>query len=120
MGRPEKPVNNAGGVIAQFASELRQLRAQAGNPTYREMARSAMFSSSVLSSAASGYRMPSLPVTLAFVTACGGDEEVWRQRWLAVTGGYTRFPTRGRLRRQQAGGLPYPVQLPQRPRGFIG
>jgi hypothetical protein len=37
MGRPEKPVNNAGGVVGQFASELRKLRAQAGNPTYREM-----------------------------------------------------------------------------------
>lgn len=120
MGRPEKPVNNAGGLVAQFARELRQLRAQAGNPTYREMAQSAMFSSSVLSSAASGNRMPSLPVALAFVTACGGDGEVWRQRWLAITGGYMRFPARGRLSGRQADGLPYPVQLPQRPRGFIG
>jgi hypothetical protein len=118
MGRPEKPVNSAGGLVAQFASELRQLRAQAGNPTYREMAQSAMFSPSVLSSAASGNRMPSLPVTLAFVTACGGDEETWRQRWLAVTGGYMRLPAR--LPGRPAGGLPYPAQLPQRPRGFIG
>jgi len=120
MGRPEKPVNNAGGLVAQFAGELRQLRAQAGNPTYREMAESAMFSPSVLSSAASGNRMPSLPVTLAFVTACGGDEEAWRQRWLAVTGGQMRFPAQGRLPGRQAGGRPYPAQLPQRPRGLIG
>ncbi|SES40543.1 helix-turn-helix domain-containing protein [Actinokineospora terrae] len=116
MGRPEKPVNNAGGLVAQFAGELRALRARAGNPTYREMARSAMFSSSVLSSAASGNRMPSLSVTLAFVAACGGDQDGWRQRWLAVTGGHMRFPTRERV----TGKLPYPAQLPQRPRGFIG
>jgi hypothetical protein len=125
MGRPEKPVNTAGGLVAQFAHELRQLRARAGNPTYREMAKSAMFSSSVLSSAASGNRMPSLQVTLAFVTACGDDEEVWRQRWLTVTGGYMPLSARGgygppRQLRRQAGGLPCPAQLPQRPRGFIG
>ena len=120
MGRPEKPVNSAGGVVAQFASELRQLRAQAGNPTYREMARSAMFSSSVLSSAASGNRMPSLLVTLAFVTACDGDKEAWRQRWLAATGGHLGFSDRGRRPGRQAGGQPYPAQLPQRPRGFTG
>jgi hypothetical protein len=82
------------------------------------MAQSAMFSSSVLSSAASGNRLPSLPVTLAFVNACGGDGESWRQRWLAITGDTMRFPTRPSSR--QAGGLPYPAQLPQRPRGFIG
>ncbi len=120
MGRPEKPVNHAGGFAARFAGELRQLRAAAGNPTYREMARYAMFSSSVLSSAASGNRMPSLEVTLAFVTACGGDEEAWRQRWLAVTGGHVRFAARGRLPGRPHDDLPYPAQLPQRPRGFAG
>lgn len=120
MGRPEKPVNTAGGLIAQFARELRELRAQSGNPTYREMAQSAMFSSSVLSSAASGNQMPSLPVTLAFVTACGGDEDFWRIRWLAVTGGNMRLPLQGRPPGRHAGGLPCPAQLPQRPRGFFG
>jgi hypothetical protein len=84
------------------------------------MAQSVNFSPSVLSSAASGNRMPSLPVALAFVTACGGDEEAWRQRWLTVTGGYTRLPAREPLSGRQAGRLPYPAQLPQRPRGFIG
>ncbi|MBG6136670.1 hypothetical protein IW245_002864 [Longispora fulva] len=120
MGRPEKPVNKAAGRVAQFAGELRQLRALGGNPTYREMAQSTYFSPSVLSSAASGNRMPSLSVTLAFVAACGGDEEVWRQRWLAATGGDVRFTARGRPSGRRADGLPYPMQLPQRPRGFIG
>lgn len=126
MGRPEKPVNTSGGVATQFARELRELRAQAGNPTYREMARSAMFSSSVLSSAASGNRMPSLQVTLAFVTACGGDETAWREHWHAATSGYTQPPFGGRrrrpslFRRRGGGASPNPAQLPQRPRRFTG
>ncbi len=125
MGRPEKPVNTSGGVATQFARELRELRARAGNPTYREMARSAMFSSSVLSSAASGNRMPSLQVTLAFVAACGGDDEAWRRHWHVATGGYTQPSLGGRTRRpalfQRRGGVPsHPAQLPQRPRGFTG
>jgi hypothetical protein len=120
MGRPEKPVNKAGGRTAEFARELRELRARAGNPTYRDMARSAMFSSSVLSSAASGNRMPSLPVTLAFVTACQGDTDAWRQRWLTVTGGYHLPAVRERPSERRPGGQQYPAQLPQRPRGFIG
>ncbi|HEY3463593.1 MAG TPA: helix-turn-helix domain-containing protein [Amycolatopsis sp.] len=124
MGRPEKPVNSSGGVATQFARELRELRARAGNPTYREMARSAMFSSSVLSSAASGNRMPSLQVTLAFVAACGGDDEAWRRHWHAATSGYAQpSPQGGRPRRpslfQRRGGAP-PHQLPPRPRGFTG
>jgi hypothetical protein len=120
MGRPEKPVNSAGGIVAQFARELRELRAKAGNPTYREMARSAMFSSSVLSSAASGNRMPSLPVTLAFVAACGGDREHWRQRWLDTTGGVFRSTARSGQMGRAARGQTCPAQLPQRPRTFIG
>lgn len=120
MGRPEKPVNTAGGLVAKFASELRRLRAQAGSPTYREMARSAMFSPSVLSSAASGNRMPSLQVALGFVNACGGDEEAWRQHWLAVTGSDMRLAVYRRTTGRQVGKLPYPAQLPQRPRKFIG
>lgn len=120
MGRPEKPVNTAGGLVAKFASELRRLRAQAGSPTYREMARSAMFSPSVLSSAASGNRMPSLQVALGFVNACGGDEEAWRQHWLAVTGSDMRLAVYRRTTGRQVGKLPHPAQLPQRPRKFIG
>ncbi len=84
-----------------------------------------MFSSSVLSSAASGNRMPSLQVTLAFVAACGGDEEAWRRHWHVATAGYRQPSFGGRTRRpaifQRRGGVPsHPAQLPQRPRGFIG
>jgi DNA polymerase III delta prime subunit len=80
MGRPERPLDGIG-PIAEFAHELRELRNQAGNPSYRELARIALYAPSVLSSAASGHRLPTLPVALAFVAACGGDRAVWKQRW---------------------------------------
>jgi hypothetical protein len=80
MGRPEKPLD-ANGPVAEFAHDLRALRKRAGNPSYRELARTALFAASVLSSAASGHRLPTLPVTLGFVAACGGDTEAWERRW---------------------------------------
>jgi hypothetical protein len=122
MGRPEKPIDASGGAIAAFASGLRRLRAQAGNPTYRDMARSALYSPSVLSSAAGGYRLPTLPVTLAFVAACGGDREAWERRWHEVSGkaqpqAFFRPRQRDFVTRT---GWPPPAQLPLRPRGFVG
>ncbi|WIY05758.1 NB-ARC domain-containing protein [Amycolatopsis mongoliensis] len=35
----------------------------------------------MLSSAASGRRLPTLAVTLAFVAACGGDQAAWERHW---------------------------------------
>ncbi|BFV55308.1 hypothetical protein KCMC57_up04120 [Kitasatospora sp. CMC57] len=87
MGRPEKPVDETGGAVAEFASGLRRLRAEAGNPTYRDMARTAMYSASVLSSAANGHRLPTLQVALGYVEACRGDREEWRRRWLVAAAG---------------------------------
>ncbi|GAA4428714.1 hypothetical protein GCM10023148_32830 [Actinokineospora soli] len=116
MGRPEKPVDSEGGVVAAFASELRALRAQAGNPTYRDMARTALYSSSVLSSAASGRRLPTLKVALAFVAACGGDRETWRRKWLIAADAHPAEQPEPVPRPP----LPRPAQLPMRPRGFVG
>ena len=84
MGRPERPLDGTDGPIAEFAYDLRALRHLKGNPSYRELARTALFAPSVLSSAASGYRLPTLPVTLAFVTACGADRATWERRWRKV------------------------------------
>ncbi|MCJ1678326.1 NB-ARC domain-containing protein [Streptomyces sp. APSN-46.1] len=81
MGRPEKPLAPDAGPATAFARELRRLRAAAGSPSYREMARSALFSSTVLSDAAAGYRLPTLQVALAFVETCGGDRSIWERRW---------------------------------------
>ncbi|MFI2210058.1 hypothetical protein [Streptomyces sp. NPDC020141] len=81
MGRREKPVDPAAGPVQSFAHELRELRRTAGSPTYRAMAALAGYSAPTLSAAASGERLPSLPVVLAYATACGGDPEVWEKRW---------------------------------------
>ncbi|WP_461120535.1 NB-ARC domain-containing protein [Saccharothrix stipae] len=102
---------------------MRRLRARAGNPTYRDMGRAALYSSSVLSSAASGHRMPTLQVTLAFVAACGGDREQWRRRWLEVSSGLDPEVTTSPSRPEPVvtrSCVPRPAQLPMRPRGFVG
>ncbi|WP_435204780.1 helix-turn-helix domain-containing protein [Micromonospora sp. bgisy143] len=70
--------------MSSFAHELRKLRVEAGNPTYRRLAEVAGYSASTLSAAASGIRQPSLDVLLAYVGACGGDTAEWRQRWLEL------------------------------------
>ncbi|ONI75052.1 hypothetical protein ALI144C_40515 [Actinosynnema sp. ALI-1.44] len=69
------------GVLPRFAADLRRLRENAGGPTYRELSRTAHYSPTMLSEAASGRKLPSLAVTLAYVRACGGDTAEWRARW---------------------------------------
>ncbi|MFH8348820.1 hypothetical protein [Streptomyces sp. NPDC018045] len=81
MGRREKPVDPGAGPVQRFAYELRKLRLEAGGPTYRAMAERAAYSAAVLSQAAAGEKLPSLPVTLAYVAACGGDAGHWQRRW---------------------------------------
>ncbi|OKI37810.1 hypothetical protein A6A29_40335 [Streptomyces sp. TSRI0281] len=67
--------------MQRFAHELRQLRADAGGLTYREMTRHAGYSVSVLSRAAAGERLPTLEVALAYAAACGGSPDRWQRRW---------------------------------------
>jgi hypothetical protein len=50
------------------------------------MSRTAHYSHTALGSVLSSGRLPSLPLTLAFVRACGGDADAWRTRWLRVHG----------------------------------
>jgi hypothetical protein len=77
LGSPQDPLN-------RFAAGLRRLRESAGSPGYRQLSGRAQYSATTLSQAASGARLPSLAVTLAFVRACGGDETVWAARWQQV------------------------------------
>ncbi|MFI6642490.1 hypothetical protein [Streptomyces sp. NPDC050504] len=84
MGRRENPLDPGAGPVERFAVELRTLRAGAGGPTYRAMARQSSYSAPALSQAASGERLPTLAVALAYVTACGGDTAEWEKRWHAV------------------------------------
>lgn len=115
MGRPERPLDPTAGPIAAFAHELRVLRSRAGNASYRELARAAHFAPSVLSSAASGRRLPTLAVTLAFVSACGGDRLAWERRWRSIAGkkGDDEAP------KSRAGAV-RPAQLPPGSRTFVG
>ncbi|GAA4577289.1 NBR1-Ig-like domain-containing protein [Planotetraspora kaengkrachanensis] len=71
----------------RFAKELRALRAEAGNPSFRVMAaRSHSVSHATLHEAAKGTRFPSWLTTEAFVEACGGDVGDWRTRWREALG----------------------------------
>ncbi|WP_031498795.1 helix-turn-helix domain-containing protein [Streptomyces bicolor] len=81
MGRPETDLDPGRGPVQRFAFELRKLRQEAGGITYRQMARQVEVSVTTLSRAAKGEQLPSLPVALAYVRACGGDEQAWERRW---------------------------------------
>ena len=80
-GRPESPLDSSAGPVARLAAELRKLRAEAGSPTYRSMAHRTGQGASTLSQAAAGDRLPTLPVVVAYVQACGGDAGEWEGRW---------------------------------------
>ncbi|WP_346128837.1 WD40 repeat domain-containing protein [Lentzea roselyniae] len=81
MPRGERPLDEGDSPLLLFAADLRQLRTNAGRPSYRELSRRAHFSASTLSDAAGGRKLPGLDVTLAYVRACQGDETAWERRW---------------------------------------
>jgi hypothetical protein len=66
--------------IAAFARDLRVLRAKAGLD-YPDMAEKSHYTMRTLASAAGGLRLPTLPVLIAYVNACGGDVAEWEERW---------------------------------------
>lgn len=79
-GRHEAPIDSDAQPLRRLARELRELRAAAGSPTYRSMARATGCGASTLSQAASGERLPSAATLRAYVTACGGDADAWEAR----------------------------------------
>lgn len=80
-GRREVPVDPAAGPVQRFAFALRKLRAETDGITYRSLAQRAGYSVTTLSQAAAGEQLPTLPVALAYVGACGGDLAEWEARW---------------------------------------
>ncbi|MEV0292497.1 helix-turn-helix domain-containing protein [Nocardia sp. NPDC050710] len=122
MGRREKPIDVQSSPVAAFAGDLRKLRAAAGNPSYRQLASVALYSPSVLSDAAGGHRLPTLPVAIAFARACGGDPHEWERRWREARGDST--PTEPlpivAVDDQAEPGQPRPAQLPIGPHDFVG
>ncbi|GGP67278.1 WD40 repeat domain-containing protein [Saccharothrix coeruleofusca] len=81
MPRKERPLDAGDSTLVEFAEGLRELRARAGLPPYRTLSARAHYSAAALSEAASGRKLPSLGLTLAYVGACGGDVEEWERRW---------------------------------------
>ncbi|MGW3353084.1 helix-turn-helix domain-containing protein [Nonomuraea rubra] len=108
-GRRERPVPP--GPLQEFAQGLRDLRMAAGNPSYRAMERKAGYSSSALSAAASGDRLPSLAVTKAYVGACGGDQDEWARTWNAL-----REDLDNQAHDGEAPARPSPARRPRRAR----
>ncbi|WP_328339294.1 helix-turn-helix domain-containing protein [Micromonospora sp. NBC_00421] len=84
MARTERPLDPDADAVQAFAADLRSLRERAGRPTYQALARRAHRSSSSLSEAAGGRKLPTLDTTLAYVRALGGDESAWADRWRQV------------------------------------
>ena len=66
--------------VASFGRDLRTLL-QDASLSFRALELKAHYSRTTLSQAANGRTLPSLPVTRAYVRACGGDEREWDQRW---------------------------------------
>ena len=67
-------------ALAEFAKDLRELRSKAGLG-YPEMAELSHYTMKTLASAAGGIKLPTLPVTAAYVRACEGNVAEWEDRW---------------------------------------
>jgi hypothetical protein len=86
--RPEEPPTDSAQPVASiapddleaFARDLRALRATA-DLEYPEMAETSHFEMKTLAAAAGGLRLPTLPVAVAFIRACGGNVAEWEDRW---------------------------------------
>ncbi|WP_308019981.1 caspase family protein [Streptomyces sp. SP2-10] len=99
---PGREAVASGGEMAvrQFSAELRELRVSAGSPSFRSLERLAeprgSLPRSTAAEAVAGRRLPSLPSTMAFVSACVAyasensislaletqDFGRWQQRWI--------------------------------------
>jgi hypothetical protein len=83
MGRPEEPLERDGSPVREFAFWLRDLRRRSGL-TYDQLGKNAHYATSTVQAATAGQRLPTLRVTQAFVKACGGDADQWREYWTQV------------------------------------
>jgi hypothetical protein len=61
----------------EYAAHLRELREQAGSPTFRQLSKATNYSPSTLVDATSGRRLPTEAVVTALVKACGADPAPW-------------------------------------------
>jgi len=70
--------------VEQFAADLRELRVQAGDPTLEVLAGRCGIGRTVLSGAFRGQALPTRNTVTGIVTALGGDERAWVQRWMRL------------------------------------
>ena len=98
--------------LESFARDLRALRAKA-ELDYPEMAEASHYTMKTLVSAAAGLRLPTLPVAVAYVRACGGNVAEWEERWQKLAAKVTADAAkkrRGDGEERQA--LPEPADAP--------
>jgi hypothetical protein len=80
VGAPQSVASIAPDGLESFARDLRALRAKA-ELDYPELAELSHYTMKTLASAAGGIRLPTLPVAVAYVRACGGNVAEWEDRW---------------------------------------
>ncbi|MDH6577257.1 helix-turn-helix transcriptional regulator [Kitasatospora sp. MAP5-34] len=98
-------------AVTDFAAALRQLRLEAGKPSFRAMAgATGAISHTTLHEAASGSRLPSWPTTRSYVRACGGHEAEWRRRWLAAASAASGRETADHRPPEPEAALPHPQE----------
>lgn len=87
VGIPEKPLTGqADCPKVIFALALRALRDSIGKPPYSVLAKKVHFSKDTLSRAANGKRRPTWEVSEAYVQACGGDVDHFKQLYRRLFG----------------------------------
>ena len=115
IGAPRAVASIAPDDLEAFARDLRALRAQA-ELDYPEMAEVSHYEMPTLAAAAGGRRLPTLPVTVAFVRACRGDAAAWEERWQKLAEKITAEAAR---KRRDDGGEdaepPEPADVPAAP-----
>ena len=79
-GAPQSVASIAPDGLESFARDLRALRANA-ELDYPQLAELSHYTMKTLASAAGGLRLPTLPVAVAYVRACGGNIAEWEDRW---------------------------------------
>ena len=98
--------------LESFARDLRALRAKA-DLDYPEMAEVSHYTMKTLASAAGGLRLPTLPVAVAYVRACGGNLVEWEERWQKLAAKVTaEAAKKRRADGDDPQGLPEPADPP--------
>jgi hypothetical protein len=112
MGKAQPTVSIAPDGLESFARDLRALRFKAGLD-YLEMAEASHYTMKTLVSAAGGLRLPTLPVAVAYVRACGGNVAEWEERWQKLAVKITADAAKKRRGdREEPRALPEPMDTP--------